>query len=250
MTIGSVPQTVLKKRFAEQGYLQVPSLGVTSTDMEEARRLLDGLFERFETVPAQFAHDLGGGADRSRPVLPEINAVSTLVPVLRRTRLFAAARDLARQLLGPGAYLLYDHAIYKPPGLQGTTSWHQDSGYDTEHDTRLAIWIPFQDTEVVDGAMRYVPGSHCGGRREHLTRVTSDGTTVQYLDVGEHQAVDVPCPRGGATLHDIHTIHGAGPNLGSQVRKAWILDFTAGPAKERLLWAAKEKVKARRYALR
>ena len=249
MTISSVGPGV-KAQFAEQGYLHVPSLGVPAAELEQARTLLDGLFDDFAALPQQFAHDLGGNPDRTQPILPEINAVSTLVPALRRTALFRAAQDLARTILGPNAYLLYDHAIYKSPGKQGTTSWHQDSGYDTEHETRLAIWIPFQDTASIDGAMRYVPGSHLGGRREHLSRVASDGKSVEYLEVADGEWVDVPCVFGGATLHDFHTVHGSGPNLGNQVRKAWILDFGVGSLVERSVWAAKEKVRARRYAVR
>ncbi len=249
MTIDGTDATTVKDRFARDGFAVVPSLGVPLSEVAAAGAIIDDLFARFETIPAQFAHDLGGGADRARPVLPEINAVSTLAPALRRTPLFRAALGLARQLLGPDAYPLYDHAIYKPPGLAGTTSWHQDSGYDPDRAERLAVWIPFQDTEVVDGAMRYVPGSHRGGAQQHLTRTTADGKTVQYLEVDEADVVDAPCPLGGATAHDLHTMHGAGPNLGERVRRAWIIDFTTGSLAARSIEAAKEKVRVRRFAV-
>jgi ectoine hydroxylase-related dioxygenase (phytanoyl-CoA dioxygenase family) len=247
MTLDYTAQPSLNERFSEQGFVHVPSLGVDTAELTRARVVLDQLFDRFVDVPKQFAHDLAGGADPAKPILPEINAVSTLAPELRRTGLFRAAQTLARQLLGPDAYVIYDHAIYKPPGLAGTTSWHQDSGYDAERTNRLAIWIPFQDTSVEDGAMRYVPRSHLGGRQQHLERTTADGKTVQYLQVDEATVVEAPCLLGGATAHDFHMVHGAGPNLGVNTRKAWILDFTTGSRAERAIEAAKEKVRVRRY---
>ncbi|WP_158548569.1 phytanoyl-CoA dioxygenase family protein [Blastococcus sp. TF02A-26] len=249
MTLDGIESRAVQERFSEDGYVVVPSLGVAQSEIAAARALLDELFDRFASIPPQFAHDLGGSANRSNPILPEINAVSTLAPALRRTALFRAALGLARQLLGPGAYPLYDHAIYKPPGLAGTTSWHQDSGYDPDRAERLAVWMPFQDTAVADGAMRYVPGSHRAGRRPHLTRTTADGKTVQYLEVDEREVSEAPCPLGGATAHDLHMVHGAGPNLGENVRRAWIIDFTVGSLAARTVEAAKEKVRVRRYAV-
>jgi hypothetical protein len=244
---GEVDQRSINEEFTERGYVHVPSLGVSAAELAEARALLDRLFDRFVDLPQQFAHDLGRGADRARPVLPEIVAVSTLAPALRRTRVFDAALGVARQILGPDAFVLYDHAIYKPPGQAGATSWHQDSGYDQEHAERLAVWIPFQDTGVVDGAMRYVPGSHLSGRQPHLTRTTPDGKTVNYLDIDGSQAVDQPCALGGATAHHFHMVHGAGANLGTDIRRAWILDFGVGSRAARAVEAAKEKMRARRF---
>ena len=247
MSLDHTAQSSITERFSADGYVHVPSLGVDAAELAKARGILDQLFDRFVDVPRQFAHDLAGGADPAKPILPEINAVSTLAPELRRTGVFRAAQKLARQLLGPNAYVIYDHAIYKPPGLAGTTSWHQDSGYDSERTNRLAIWIPFQDTSVQDGAMRYVARSHLGGRQTHLERTTADGKQVKYLEVDEATVSEAPCQLGGATAHDFHMVHGAGPNMGTNTRRAWILDFTTGSVAERAIEAAKEKVRIRRY---
>jgi hypothetical protein len=248
MTLHANDEMTLNERFAAQGYLHVPTLGVSDADVTKAGALLDGLFDRFSSLPRRYAHDLGGGQDPENPVLPEILDVSTLEPRLRRSPVFKAARTLARELLGPDAYLVYDHAIYKPPGKAGTTSWHQDSGFDDALTESLAIWIPFQDTAPIDGAMRYVPHSHLGGPLPHLSRTGTDGKTVKYLEIDETTAVDVPCALGGATLHDLHMVHGAGPNLGSQVRRAWVLDFVKASRLRRAVSSVRHVVLARRLA--
>jgi ectoine hydroxylase-related dioxygenase (phytanoyl-CoA dioxygenase family) len=250
MTIEGAAVVPMTEQFEREGFVHIPSLGVTTADLTAARLVLDKLFDDFASLPEQFAHDLGGGQDRSRPVLPEINAVSTLAPQLRRSPVFAAAKRVATELLGPGTHLAYDHAIYKPAGAGGTTAWHQDSGYDPEDIPRLAIWIPFQDTRVEDGSMRYVPKSHLGGRQAHVTETRPSGKKVQRLPVDEAMAVDQPCDLGGAIAHHFHTAHGAGPNLGTDIRKAWILDFTrSAPAKRMVAWA-RDKAVTQKYKLR
>lgn len=241
----------IEERFSAQGYLHVPSLGLTPESFGSTRRILDELFDRFGTLPRRFAHDLGVARDpQGQPVLPEIMEVSTVAPALRRTPVYRAAHHLARRLLGPGSYLLFDHAIYKPPGDAGTTSWHQDAAYDPGTDRRgLAIWIPLQDTTVVDGAMRYVPESHRSGPIPHLSCINSDGKTVMYLDVDEAATVDQPCDLGGATVHDLHMIHGAGPNRGADVRRAIILDFTTAPIGRRIRHSARRALASRRHGV-
>ena len=49
---------------------------------------------------------------------------------------------------------------------------------------------------------------------------------------------EAPCPMGGSTAHHLHTVHGAGPNLGENVRRAWIVDFTVGSRTARTVEAA------------
>lgn len=236
--------------FVEQGFVHVPSLGPSQSDFAEVGALLDRLFDGFDELPRRWAHDLGAARDRNgQAVLPEILEVSILAPALRRTAVYRAAHRLARSLLGPGAFLKYDHAIYKPPGGSGTTSWHQDSGFDIWSTCGVAIWIPLQDTETADGAMRYVPRSHLAGRLPHLSRVNGDGKDVRHLEVDDDAAVNQPCLLGGVIAHDLHTIHGAGPNLGSRTRRALILDYTVASWPRRSIAAGEHMLRSRRHSV-
>ncbi|SCX40080.1 Phytanoyl-CoA dioxygenase (PhyH) [Klenkia marina] len=232
----------LAARVRAEGYAHLPDLGVSADDLAEAGRLLDGLFDRFDELPADKAHDLGAGGDPQRPTVPEVLDCATLEPRLRATAVWAAAHEVARTVLGPGTYSTYDHAIYKPPGIGGTTSWHQDAGFDQVLDHGLAIWVPFQDTAVVDGCMKYVPRSHLGGRMAHLERTGPGGKKVFHLEVDADTAVDVPCAAGGVTMHDFYTVHGAGNNAGTRTRRAWVIDFATAPLHRRVLRGAKRTV--------
>ena len=228
-----------------QGYAHVPSLGVTADELAEARDLLDGLFARFDELPVDKAHDLGTGGSPGRPAVPEVLDCSTLEPRLRTSAVFRAAQRVAQDVLGDDVYPTYDHAIYKPAGLAGVTSWHQDAGFDLELDHGLAVWVPFQDTDVEDGCMRYVPRSHQAGRMEHLTRTGPGGKEVFHLEIDETTAVHVPCLAGGATMHDFYTVHGAGSNQGHTVRRAWVLDFSTAPRHRRLARRLKDTIRSR-----
>ncbi|MEI4278296.1 phytanoyl-CoA dioxygenase family protein [Klenkia terrae] len=222
-----------------EGYAHLPELGVSPAELAEARRLLDGLFDRFAELPADKAHDLGAGGDPQRPTVPEVLDCAALEPRLTKTAVWSAAHEVARAVLGPATYSTYDHAIYKPPGIGGQTSWHQDAGFDQVLDHGLAIWVPFQDTEVADGCMRYVPRSHLAGRLPHLVRAGAGGKQVFHLEVADEAAVDVPCAAGGVTMHDFYLVHGARGNVGQQTRRAWVIDFSTAPVHRRALRGAK-----------
>ena len=250
MRAQSTDTSTLWAQFAEQGYAHMPDLGASPAEFAEVGAILDQLFDRYDELPRRFASDLGLAANEDgRAALPEIIEVSTLAPELRRTAVYRAAHRMARRLLGPGTYLKFDHAIYKPPGAAGTTSWHQYSGYDTTSTTGLAVWIPLQDTHATDGAMRYVPGSHLGGPLPHLSRVNDEGKPLYYLDVDEADAAHQPCALGGAIAHHLHTIHGAGPNLGPRVRRALILDFSTAPLPQRSVAALVHRLRSGRHAV-
>ena len=238
-----------RQRFLEEGFVHVDRLGPTDADFDAVRARLDNLFDRFAEIPNGWAKDLGTTpSSDGKPVLPEVNEVSRLDPALRRTPVYRAAGRLARALLGPAASLVYDHAIYKPPGATGVTSWHQDSGYDQTSTCGVAIWIPLQDADVANGTMRYVPRSHLAGRLPHRVHTNVNGDRVLSVEVDEASIIDQPCRFGGAIAHDLHMIHGAGPNRGSEIRRALILDYSTVRVRRRVRTAIEGAVRSRRPA--
>ena len=244
-TSATAPATYVT-HLREHGWARVPDLGVTPAELAEVRGLLDGLMARFDDLPHEKVVDLGVGGQPGRPMVPEVLDCAELEPALRKTAVWRAAHRVAREVLGSGTFAIYDHAIYKPPAPAGVTSWHQDSGFDHGRESGLAVWIPFQDTDVVDGCMRYVTGSHRQGRTEHGVRIGPNGKEVHHVEIDETTAVDVPCKVGGATMHDFFTVHGAGANVGEQVRRAWVIDFHTGSPARLAVRRAKRAARALR----
>ena len=226
--------------FWRTGFLVVEHL-VPPGDLVRIRRLLTTLFARFHELRERHAVDLGDeGRHAGRPQIPEINWTLRLAPELQRTRTFAAARDVASELLAsPAEYTGFDHAILKPPHNERATPWHQDEAYVGHGHLPITVhfWIPVQDVPIEMGCMQFIPGSHLGPvlphhRREH--RRGAHGLEAEGADTA--RVVACPLRAGGATAHLPRTLHQTGPNTTDEARLAWILEF--GPAPRRARWRA------------
>ncbi len=223
-----------RARFHDQGYLVVDRPLVTSDEIEEVRRLLDALFDRFDELPRRFAYDLGDVKVHDGPQqVPEINFVLDLDPRLAETAAFASCRDLAHQLLSNRAFCNYDHAIYKPPDNKPsanntTVGWHQDLAYapELESSDEVHLWLALQDVTEAHGCMQFAPGSNRLGLLPHRPRGHSPQAHALVTDcVDPTTAVTCPLGAGMAVVHQPGTLHTTGPNRTDEVRASWILHF-------------------------
>src|SRR6266852_3561795 len=81
--------------FWRSGFLAIEQL-TSVDDLESIRRRLTGLFRRFHELPGLHAFDLGDeGRHGGVQQIPEINWTTRLIPALKRTPTFRAARELA-----------------------------------------------------------------------------------------------------------------------------------------------------------
>ncbi|MEM8738487.1 MAG: phytanoyl-CoA dioxygenase family protein [Planctomycetota bacterium] len=139
-----------------------------------------------------------------------------------------AIGSIARQLLKhERVRLWHDQVIYKPPtgdaGQVGNIGWHQDCGYWKAADTTnmATAWIALQDTDLSNGGMRSIAGSHHWGLIEDSdTFFDQDLETLhaKYSRLGEWR--DEPCilPAGCASFHHGLCFHGSGPNTDDKPR--------------------------------
>lgn len=123
--------------------------------------------------------------------------------------------------------LWHDQVIYKPPtgdaAMAGNIGWHQDCGYWKAADTTnmLTAWIALQDTDLNNGGMRSIAGSHKWGLIEDSDTFFDqdlEGLHKKYSHLGEWR--DEPCilPAGCASFHHGLCFHGSGPNQIDQPR--------------------------------
>ncbi|MBB6729519.1 phytanoyl-CoA dioxygenase family protein [Cohnella zeiphila] len=146
---------------------------------------------------------------------------------------------LAADLLGVDSIRLWhDQVIYKP-GLNGASSnagnvgWHQDYGYWQSSDTTnmVTAWIALQDTDLSNGGMMTILGSHKWGLIKD-----SDAFFDQDMDAlrrkfgGEREWVEEPCilKAGQASFHHALTFHGSGANLTSAPRLSVVAHLMPG----------------------
>lgn len=119
--------------------------------------------------------------------------------------------------------LWHDQAIYKPgAGTQetgaGNVGWHQDYGYWQCSDTTnmVTAWIALQDTDLTNGGMMTILGSHRWGLvpgSDTFFEQDMDKLRQQYAQNGK-EWVEEPCvlKAGQASFHHSLTFHGSGPN--------------------------------------
>jgi ectoine hydroxylase-related dioxygenase (phytanoyl-CoA dioxygenase family) len=125
--------------------------------------------------------------------------------------------------------LWYDQIIYKPGvGKEGSASanvgWHQDYVYwQCLNTTNLVTaWIALQDTDLSNGCMMVVPGSHkwqldnsSDGFFETDLAALKDKFAVNGR---EWKEVPLKLKAGQASFHHSLTFHGSGPNLSNDPR--------------------------------
>jgi Phytanoyl-CoA dioxygenase (PhyH) len=212
--------------FHREGYLVLPAV-TTASEVERLRTIYEHLFEQRtgwkDGNYLDFAGPDGGGA-----YLPQILMPSFYEPALRQTRLFSNCLGIARQLLGPSAELVFDHAMTKPARGGLPTPWHQDKAFYTTQTTHEAItfWVPLQPVARESGCLRFIPRSNQGPIHSHR-HLNNDPHVhgLEVLNVDEKEAVSCPLPAGGATIHHHRTLHGAEANVAGEHRWAYAMGF-------------------------
>ena len=129
--------------------------------------------------------------------------------------------DVAVQIVGQDVALFTSYVISKRPDDGLAVDWHQDAAFfPIEPMDTFTLWLAVDDSDVENGCMRVIPGSH---REEAvlLHKVDLDsGTTLpmslQDLDLSE--AMDVQLRAGEYSVHDPWILHGSNPNRSSRRR--------------------------------
>jgi ectoine hydroxylase-related dioxygenase (phytanoyl-CoA dioxygenase family) len=125
--------------------------------------------------------------------------------------------------------LWHDQVLYKPGSgsreeKSGNVGWHQDYGHWQCASTQnmCTAWIALQDTDLGNGGMRTIVGSHKWGLSEDsytFGEKDLEGLRKRFEREGQPW-IDEPCvlKAGQASFHHSLTFHGSGPNLSDQPR--------------------------------
>jgi len=137
---------------------------------------------------------------------------------------------IAARLSGsPHIRLWHDQLLYKPPQdpLKPTNvGWHTDRGYwkTCTSPDMLTAWIPFHDCDTEMGTITMIDGSqHWPDNTNNLDFFSSDLDGLERkFSTGGQPIIKVPMSllKGQVSFHNCLTIHGSGPNLSAQPRRA------------------------------
>ena len=130
-------------------------------------------------------------------------------------------------LIGPDILLLATHFFCKyGQSLQSDAfvAWHQDVTYwGLDPAVAITAWYAVDDSDVGNGCMRVIPGTHNAGiythhKSEQEGNLLSINQTVVVSKAEERRAVDLILRAGEMSLHDGLLVHGSLPNGSSRRR--------------------------------
>ena len=152
----------------------------------------------------------------------------------------------SRLLRAPAVRLLHDQVLCKPG--QGpdrsdpvaNVGWHQDAAHWTRGRLNMpkstpfcSAWIALQDTDLANGCMRFIAGSHKWGLVEDAHSFAEkdlDGLATRFAQ-GNREWVERPCllKAGQVSFHSGRTFHGSGPNHTDAPRLSIVLNMMPAP---------------------
>lgn len=130
--------------------------------------------------------------------------------------------DLACHILGPDVEMFLDgQCLYKEPVGGHPKHLHQDSAYfEHRFDGPVAALSYVVDTDLVNGALHVVPGSHRLGQLEHVD--TSSHLGLDPADWPWERALPVCGQAGDTILFHYRCIHGSQENHSDAARPVFI----------------------------
>ncbi|MEM7294178.1 MAG: phytanoyl-CoA dioxygenase family protein, partial [Pseudomonadota bacterium] len=135
--------------------------------------------------------------------------------------------DAVQDLIGDNIGLWGSVLFIKEPESRGYVSWHQDATYmGIEPHNFVTAWIALTPSNLTNGCMSMIPGSHRDAIRKHEdtfdeNNILTRGQAVQ--DVDESTAVDLILRPGQMSLHHCRTVHGSRPNTSEDRRIGYVL---------------------------
>ena len=149
--------------------------------------------------------------------------------------------DAVEDLLGPDLLVWGSSFFIKEPHDPAYISWHQDSTYwGLSHPDIVTAWVALSVSDVPNGAMRVVPGSHLKDQLPHQDTFARDNLLTRgqevAVEVNDKDAVDITLQPGEMSLHHVRIVHGSEPNRAGYRRLGLAIRYvptyvrqTAGP---------------------
>jgi ectoine hydroxylase-related dioxygenase (phytanoyl-CoA dioxygenase family) len=188
---------------------------------------LDSLLAELDPIEAEVNRRLADMPADQPTIAREDEIVFSAHAVLSSEAANAFARHpvfqaLVRDLIGPEVRLYWDQLVYKRPGTADEFPWHQDNGYTfVAPQQYLTCWVALTDATLDNGCPWIAPGIHkMGTLQHHWTQLG-----FNCLDEPPADAVALPVKAGSIAVFSSLTPHRTGPNLTTDVRKAYILQY-------------------------
>jgi hypothetical protein len=136
--------------------------------------------------------------------------------------------DMVEQLIGPDIILWGSQLFAKPPAVGKGVPWHQDGQYwPIEPLETITVRVSIDGSDLDNGCMQYIPGSHKSRKLEHHEVEQRDDMALgqKLADLDTASAKDVILAPGQISLHDVYTVHGSAHNRGKRRRADYAIRY-------------------------
>ncbi|MCY3923518.1 MAG: phytanoyl-CoA dioxygenase family protein [Chloroflexi bacterium] len=125
--------------------------------------------------------------------------------------------DIMEDMLGDTVILRHSHFFAKLPGDGMRVSWHQDASYWPITPSKVvSAWLAIDDSDVGNGAMQVIPGSHLKAQVEFRDSDADEHNVLNQTVEDPEQHGDPPVAlelkAGQISLHSDWVLHGSDPN--------------------------------------
>ncbi|WP_417515046.1 phytanoyl-CoA dioxygenase family protein [Minwuia sp.] len=220
--------------YFEQGYLCIESF-VPRETVAEMVAITDAFVEasRRETEPGS-TFDIAPNHTAEHPVVRRIKR-----PDDQHEGYWDFAKgliaDVAADLLGPDVLFHHSKLNFKWPDATSEVKWHQDiQFYPHTNYNVLAIGCYLADTDMSNGAVGVLPGSHNGPLYDQYD---ANGNWTGMLNDADNAAIDMSKarymtgPAGSITIHNCRTVHYSVASKSPNPRPLLLNSYSSADAK-------------------
>ena len=140
--------------------------------------------------------------------------------------------DYVEDILGPNFVQWGGQFFHKEPNSGSIVPWHQDAQYwPLKPANAVTVWLAVYDTDIENGAMKVVSGSHKKGAGgfSHHTNHSKDYVLDQEVSsdqIEKEKIVYMDLKAGEISLHNDALLHGSDPNKSDRRRCGITMRFS------------------------
>jgi hypothetical protein len=208
--------------------LMTPYIKQISHDIAAAAKEAIAIVDRAEKIPEGWRTPDGtlwlkapAGFDRDKQIMVLAcgykNSASSLLSAIDSKCL-----DINEAILGPNVELFMDgQCLYKEPVGGHAKNMHQDAAYfQHRYDGPVGVLNYCVDTDLTNGALHVVPGTHRLGVLDHID--TSSHLGLDEKEWTWERALPILGKAGDAIFFHVKTVHGSKANLSKSPRPVMI----------------------------
>jgi hypothetical protein len=233
------PSGADREEYRERGYWITPTL-LASDQIVRLRIAVERLF-RCDYDRDIYPFDRVYSYDLNSPELRKVNNGWWLNDDIRSLVLSPKLAAVVAPLMDAGEVRIWHDQVVLKPGVgpergdysDANIGWHQDYAHwqVSSSQKMCTMWIALQDTDLGNGGMRTIVGSHRWGLIPGADSFhDKDLDRLKELYSTGRDWVDEPCilRAGQASIHHCLCMHGSGPNTTHDPRMCVIIHYMPG----------------------